>query len=63
MHLLEGLEFHEKGIEGFEEFCRGRRVEVEDCREGEAEQEVVCCAAGEFAGVEEGHSLEVWFVE
>ena len=36
MDLLEGFEFCKEGVQRLEEFGGGGRVEVEDCREGEA---------------------------
>lgn len=63
MELLEGLEFLEEVVEAAEELDGGVCVKVDDCGEGEAEEEVVCCAAGEFARFEGGHAGEVGLVE
>ena len=38
MYLLEGFEFREKGIKGFEEFLRIRTIEINDRRKGKAEK-------------------------
>ncbi len=57
--LLEGVEFDEEGVQGAEVVERVRRVEVEDGGQGEAQEEVVGRASGEFAGVEVGHFGEV----
>ena len=63
---MDGLvlfELSEEGVEGFEVVrCRGR-VEVQDCGEGEAEEEVVCRAAGELGGLEVRKFEEVGFAE
>jgi hypothetical protein len=53
------FEFHEEGIEGFEVVGGRVCVEVEDGGEGEAEEEVVGCAAGLVAGCEGGEAGEV----
>ena len=63
---MDGLvlfELGEEGIEGFEVVCCRGRVEVEDCGEGEPEEEVVCCASGELVWLEVGEFEEVWFAE
>jgi hypothetical protein len=53
------LKLDEQGVEGFE-VVRGRVcVEVEDGGEGEAEEEVVGCAAGLVAGGKGGEAGEV----
>lgn len=57
--LLEGVEFGEKGVEAAEEFARCGGVEVVDGGDGEAEEEVVCGFAGEFARFKGGHAGEV----
>ena len=38
-------------------------VEIEDCGEGEAEEEIVCSASCELFGFEVRHFLEVGFAE
>jgi hypothetical protein len=38
-------------------------VEVDDGRQGDAKQEVIGCAACQFAAVEVGHALKVRLVE
>ena len=55
------LELDEQCIEGFEVLGGGLGVEIEDGGEGEAEEEVVCCAAGEFGGLEVAELEEVGF--
>lgn len=59
MYALVLFELDEEGEEGFEVVGRIGGVEVEDGGEGEAEEEVVCCAAGEVAGREGGEAREV----
>lgn len=61
--LLEGFEFKQEGVEGAEEVEGAGGVEVEDCGDGEAEEEVVCGSAGELARVEVGEASEVGFRE
>ena len=57
--LLEGFEFEEEGVEGAEVVDWVGGVEVEDCGEGEAEEEIVGRASGEFSRVEVRHLVEV----
>ena len=63
MQCLVLLELDEQCIEGFEVLGGGLGVEIEDGGEGEAEEEVVCCAAGEFGGLEVAELEEVGFGE
>lgn len=63
MEGLKGVELGEKEVEGAEEFERGGRVEVDDGWEGEAQEQVVCCASSQTACVEVGHAREVGLVE
>jgi hypothetical protein len=60
---LVGFEFEEEGVERFEVVGGRVGVEVEDRGEREAEEEVVCCAAGQVARREGGETREVGFGE
>lgn len=35
------------------------RIQVQDCWEGESEEEIICCAAGEFSRLEVGKFEEI----
>ena len=63
MRSLVVLEVGEQGIEGAKIVEWALSVQVEDGRQGEAQQEVVGCAAGEAAWVEVGKLSEVDLVE
>lgn len=63
MHALVLFEFGQECVERFEVVDCGLRVQVEDRREGEAEEEVVCCAAGEPGRREVGELEEIRFRE
>lgn len=56
---MEGIVLGQEEVEGAQELERGVGAEVDDGREGEAEEEVVCSAAGEAAVVKVGHAGEV----
>jgi hypothetical protein len=60
---LVRFEFYEEGVEGAEVVWRRGGVEVEDGGEGEAQEEVVCGAAGEFVRGEVREAGEVGFGE
>lgn len=58
MCLLECLEFEEQRVESAQ-VLEWRGVDVQDRREGEAQEEIIDCAAAEFALLEVRHALEV----
>ena len=58
MRLLERFEFEEQRVQRAEVLER-RGVDVQDGREREAQEEIVDCAAAEFALLEVRHALQV----
>jgi len=60
VYTLVLFEFHKQGKQGSEVVGGVGGIEVEDGGEGEAQEEVVCCAAGKVAGCEGGKAREVW---
>jgi hypothetical protein len=63
MYALVLFEFEKKGVERFEVIAGGIGIEVEDSGEAEAQEKVVCCAAGLSAGCGGGKAREVGFGE
>jgi hypothetical protein len=56
---LVGFELEQEGVERFEVVSGRVGMEVEDCGEGEAEEEVVCCAAVQVTRGKGGEAGEV----
>lgn len=63
MDLLERVELGEQGIQAAEKLERRRRVEVDNGREREAEEEIVGCFTTELADIEVGHAIKIGLVE
>ena len=61
MNTLILFKLEQEGVESFEVVGRRIGVEVENGGEREAEEQVVCCAAGCVAWVEGGETCEVRF--